>query len=129
MKSFKKTILALGLTLCIIAGVGSASFAAYSTSTYINGAHAFANSFCYPYEGRSSTLYFGTGLVTLNTVYTYVNYKTLATSSMSRSDGANRREVSFRFIAPSNCRSLHISSSHLVYTGGQTWNVTTSHDW
>ena len=124
-----KGILALGLALGIIASVGTSSFAAYSRSTYINGAYAFANSFCYPYEGRASTIYYGSGLVSLNTVYTYVNTKTLKTGTMVRSDAANRREVSFRLISPSNCRSVNITSSHLVSTGGQTWNVTTSNDW
>ena len=122
MKSFKKGILALGLTLGIIASVGSASFAAYNTSGRINGYTVYGYSSCSPMHSYSSTSFVAPNCyVAVNTVYNYVNTKTLSTGTKSNSSSRNNYSVSLTLYAPNNCLSVNESSTHVASTGGQSW--------
>ena len=127
MKSFKKGILALGLTLGIIASVGGgAVFADSSATGNINGTYTVATSAIQNTEAAGYTFFGMPGLVTVNSTYSYVNTSNLTTGSMNRYDGdTNRTSASVQFSAPKNCRSVKIQSTHYVYAFGRLWSAKT----
>lgn len=121
MKSFKKGILALGLTLGIIASVGGGAFAA-SSSGRINGYTVYGYSHCSPMHSYASTSFVAPNCyVAVNTIYNYVNTKTLSTGTKSSSSSRNNYSVSLTLYAPNNCLSVNESSTHVASTGGQSW--------
>ena len=112
MKSFKKGILALGLTLGIIASVGGG---------------AFAYSYCFYTYGWTYTSYNRSGYVSVNSVYNYINTKTLSTGTKTQSSTKNNSSsASLNIYAPNNCRSVDMYSTHVVSYGGQTWTGNTN---
>ena len=123
MKSFKKGILALGLTLGIIASVGGGSTLAYGTTgAMVNGRYARGSSYCFSSYGSASTSYNTNGYVVVNSVYNYVNTKTLSTGTKTQSSTRNNSNYTYVDIfAPNNCRSANMHSTHVVTSGGQTW--------
>lgn len=129
MKSFKKGILALGLTLGIIASVGGAAFAASIINGNVGGKFCTGNCFCYRYSARARTDLLGaTGYVTVKSVYTYVNPRTLATGTKTDFRGGSNRSTAFTDLyAPGICQTVSISNTHEVRYGGNTWIVTTNH--
>ena len=121
MKSFKKGILALGLTLGIIASFGGSAFAA-STSGRVNGYTAYGYSSCSPMHSYSSTSFVAPNCnVAVSSVYNYVNTKTLSTGTKSNSSSRRDYSVSLYLFAPNNCRSVNVTSTHVASTGGQSW--------
>ena len=126
MKTFKKGILALGLTLGIIASVGGAAFASSGVSGNINGTYTIgASSISYD-EAKGRTMFGTLGLVTVSSDYTYINVHTLSTGTQSKYDGdTNRTSAVVSFVPPRNCRSVMIKSTHYVYAFGRLWSAKT----
>lgn len=119
-----KGILALGLALGIIASVGGGSvFAIRNSFGRVNGYGTTGYSYCYTSHGYSNTNYYGKSCyVSVNSIYGYVNKKTLSTGTKTGSSGGNNRTCAqVDIYAPSNCRSAYISSTHVVTSGGQSW--------
>lgn len=123
MKSFKKGILALGLTLGIIASVGGGSSLAYGTEgAMVNGHYAKGSSYCFSSYGTGSTSYNSSGYLVVNSVYNYVNTKTLSTGTKTKSSTRNNSNYTYvDILAPNNCRSANMHSTHVVSSGGKTW--------
>ena len=127
MKSLKKGILALGLTLGIIASVGGAAFAYESTYGTVSGYGATGHSYCFSTYGWTYTSYNRSGYVAVNSVYNYVNTKTLSTGTKTQSSTKNNSSsASLDIFAPYNCRSVDMYSTHVVSYGGQTWTGNTN---
>ena len=128
MNKFTKSILALGLALSIIVGVGGVSvFAAMKEDVkrgWINGYNASAVSTITETKASARTSYVGSGATTVYSQYTYVKLSTLENSKITRSYG-NYGPSSVNFIAPKNCRSIAVVSSHEVHAGGSTWYANT----
>ena len=127
MKSLKKGILALGLTLGIIASVGSGSvFASAFASGIVKGYSTTGHSYCYYTYGNSSTSYNRSGYVAVSSVYNYINKSTLSTGTKTRSSTKNNGYfIDVDVYAPYNCRSVNMYSTHVVSYGGQTWTGST----
>ena len=131
MKSLKKGILALGLTLGIIASVGgSAILAAPSQSGMVNGHTVRGYSFCYNNYGRGITqIYNGRGFLSVNSTYNYVNVRKLTTGSITKDYGNNNITHATVWIdAPSGCRGVSMLSSHIAYEAGDFWSANTNRD-
>ena len=127
MKSFKKGILALGLTLGIIASVGGGAFAYESTYGTVSGYGATGHSYCFYSYGWTYTSYNRSGYVSVNSVYNYINTKTLSTGTKTQSSTKNNSSsASLNIYAPNNCRSVDMYSTHVVSYGGQTWTGNTN---
>ena len=122
MKTFKKSILALGLAMGVLASIGLSSFAA---SGQIAGYYTSGDSSISSTSGSAYTSYGDYGSVAVNSTYSWVNTKTLATGTQSRNNG-HYKSTSVSFNAPSNSRSVAISSSHSVSAHGQSWSATSS---
>lgn len=133
MKSFKKGILALGLTLGIIASVGGGSvFAQQIVSGRVNGNNAYGYSICYQFSATARTTYYGgtSALKTVNSVYTYIHPRTLATGAITKSRSTNNMLYTWvDLYAPGICKSAYITSTHVVYDNGQTWTGSTNHSY
>ena len=127
MKTFKKSLLALGLTLGIIASVGGGAFAYESTYGTVSGYGATGNSYCFYSYGWTYTSYNRSGYVSVNSVYNYINTKTLSTGAKTQSSTKNNSSsASLNIYAPNNCRSVDMYSTHVVSYGGQTWTGNTN---
>ncbi len=127
MKSFKKGILALSLTLGIIASVGGGAFAYESTYGTVSGYGATGHSYCFYSYGWTYTSYNRSGYVSVNSVYNYINTKTLSTGTKTQSSTKNNSSsASLNIYAPNNCRSVDMYSTHVVSYGGQTWTGNTN---
>ena len=127
MKSFKKGILALGLTLGIIASVGGGAFAYESTYGTVSGYGATGHSYCYATSGYSNTTYNRPGYLYVNSVYNYINIKTLSAGTKTQSTTSNNSTLAYQYVsAPNNCRSVDMYSTHVVSYGGQTWTGNTN---
>lgn len=55
--------------------------------------------------------------------YSYVNARTLKTSSVNKNAGA-LRNVSVWFTAPTNCRTVKLYSQHTASLPGEQWSAT-----
>ena len=121
----KKALTAM-LSLTLILGMsGITVFAASSQTGAINGYTTRGASSISSSGASATTSYGSSGSVSVSATYSYVNIKTLATGKMSKTNGYyNNCSVSFS--APSNCRSVGISSSHRVAASGQIWTAKTS---
>ena len=127
MKTFKKSLLALGLTLGIIASVGGGAFAYESTYGTVSGYGATGHSYCFYSYGWTYTSYNRSGYVSVNSVYNYINTKTLSTGTKTQSSTKNNSSsASLNIYAPNNCRSVDMYSTHVVSNGGQTWTGNTN---
>ena len=127
MKTFKKSLLALGLTLGIIASVGGGAFAYESTYGTVSGYGATGHSYCFYSYGWTYTSYNRSGYVSVNSVYNYINTKTLSTGTKTQSSTKNNSSsASLNIYAPNNCRSVDMYSTHVVSYGGQTWTGNTN---
>ena len=126
MKTFKKSILALGLTLGIIACFGGAAFAASEAYGHINSYATSGRSRAFATTADARTVSATKGTVTVYSEYSYVNVSNLTTGKVTRNAGGNNTYVaSLAFTAPKNCRSVKIKSSHVVYALGELWNANT----
>ena len=126
MKSFKKGILALGLTLGIIASVGGAAFAGSNAYGQVNGYAASGRSRIYTNTAEAATNFADRGTVTVYSEYVYVNVNNLNTGKITKNNGGNNTDkASLSFTAPSNTRSVKIESSHVVYALGKLWSAST----
>jgi hypothetical protein len=127
MKSLKKGILALGLTLGIIASVGgSVVFAASETFGHVNSYATSARSRVFTNTADARTFFATKGTVTVYSEYYYINVNNLNIGKMTRNDGGNNTYVaSLAFTAPNNTRSVKIESSHVVYAFGDLWSAST----
>ena len=119
MKSFKKGILALGLTLGIIASVGGGAFAYEYTYGTVSGYGTTGHSYCYATSCWAYTKYNRSGYLSVNSVYNYVNTNKSSTKN-------NSSYATVDIYAPSNCRSVDMYSTHVVSNGGQTWTGNTN---
>ena len=127
MKTFKKSLLALGLTLGIIASVGGGAFAYEYTYGTVSGYGATGHSYCFYSYGWTYTSYNRSGYVSVNSVYNYINTKTLSTGTKTQSSTKNNSSsASLNIYAPNNCRSVDMYSTHVVSYGGQTWTGNTN---
>ena len=127
MKTFKKSLLALGLTLGIIASVGGGAFAYESTYGTVSGYGATGRSYCYATSGYSNTTYNRSGYLYVNSVYNYINIKTLSAGTKTQSSTKNNSSyATLDIYAPNNCRSVDMYSTHVVSYGGQTWTGNTN---
>ena len=126
MKSFKKGILALGLTLGIIASLGGAAFAGSEAYGHVNSYATSGRSRAFATSADARTFCGAKGTVTVYSEYSYINVSNLTTGTMTKNDGGNNTYVaSLAFTAPKNCRSVKIKSSHVVYAFGELWNANT----
>jgi len=127
MKSFKKGILALSLTLGIIASVGGGAFAYEYTYGTVSGYGTTGHSYCYATSCWAYTKYNRSGYLSVNSVYNYVNTKTLSAGTKTKSSTKNNSSyATIDIYAPSNCRSVDMYSTHVVSNGGQTWTGNTN---
>ena len=129
MKSFKKSILALGLALGVLAGMGGAAVNAAQTQYgSLAGVSVIGNSDITYSKGTAYTTCGGYGgSVSVSSTYYYCN--TRNGSSGHRSNGAgDSRSAGVGFSAPTNCKSVSISGSHKFYYSGQTWSATSFDD-
>lgn len=122
MKSFKKSILALGLALGVMASMGASAFAA---SGQINGYYTSGNSSVSSTSGSAYTSFGDYGSVAVNSTYSYVNTNNLTTGTQSKNNG-HYKSASVSFSAPKNCRSVKVVSSHSISAYSQTWSANTS---
>ena len=131
MKTFKKGILALGLTLGIIASVGSGSVFAKSYATaYVHGAYVSGESFISYSVASAQTLSRTVGLVIVNSKYCYINTRTFKTDSQIKSAGDVRKtSAKVSFTAPIHTKSIVITSSHKVSSYGETWIANTANEY
>ena len=120
MKTFKKGLLALGLTLGIIASVGSGSVFAKSYATaYVHGAYVSGESFISYSVASAQTLSRTVGLVIV-----------FKTDSQIKSAGDVRKtSAKVSFTAPYNTKSIMITSSHKVSSYGETWTANTANEY
>ena len=129
MNKITKNILALGLALSIIVGVGGVSvFAAAKKNqkkSLVDGYYATAVSTISDTKASASTSYASSGAASVNSKYIYVKITTLEGGSMHRSTG-NYGSATVNFTAPKNCRSVAVSSSHEVDTSKSVWRANTS---
>ena len=125
MKSFKKGILALGLTLGIIASLGGAAFAGSTSHGIVNGFLVTAKSNINYYEGSAYTQYEIAGGAEVYSYYYYVNPTTGYAGRMVKQNGGIKY-ARVEFAAPKNCRSLQINSSHKLSAYGEKWSANTT---
>ena len=122
MKTFKKSILALGLALGVMASIGASAFAA---NGQINGYYTSGNSYISSSGGSASTSFGNNGSVSVNSTYSYVNTEDLSTGTQDR-NGGHYRSISVNFYAPNNCRSVKVKSHHRISAFSQLWEADTS---
>lgn len=126
--NLKKIILAFALALTLTFGMGISVLAATTTDTARGAIKDYAtkgSSSIYSTSASASTLFGSTGTITVLSTYSYVNTNTLVTGTSSKNNGYYS-SCSVSFSAPSNCRSVKITSSHRVAAYGQTWTANTS---
>ena len=131
MKSFKKSILAVGLTLGIIASLGGSAFCdakgPYEPAT-VSGYGAVACSDVTRYGGSAYTYYGGyASTLSVNSKYIYINTRTGVSNYTTKSTG-HYKNASVSFTAPSNNKSVSIYSYHKIVAGAQTWLAETFDD-
>ena len=131
MKTLKKGLLALGLTLGIIASVGGSSvFAVSYRRGYVNGAYVTAESNISYIKATGQTLSPKVGLVTVTSRYIYVNTRTFNAGRQDKYDGDTIRKLAkVSFTAPNNTKSITITSSHKVSSYGETWTACTTNEY
>lgn len=123
--NLRKLILGFVLTLTLTFGMGISVFAATSATGAINGYATKGSSSISKTSASASTSYGTNGSVIVSATYSYVNTDTLATGTSSKNNGGYR-SCSVSFSAPSNCRSVKITSSHSVSAYSQKWTANTS---
>ena len=122
----RKRIVALGLAISIVLGIGSvAVFAASSATGSINGYTTKGVSSIGQKSASAYTSYGTSGQVSVNSKYSYVNTDTLSTGIKSQNNG-HYNYAQVNFTAPTNCHSVKIESSHTVSASNQTWTAKTS---
>ena len=131
MKSFKKSILAVGLTLGIIASLGGSAFCVayrpYETG-YISGNSTVGCSDVTSYGGSAYTYYGGyASTLSVNSTYISINTRTGVSDYTTKSAG-HYKNASVSFTAPSNNKSVSIYSYHKIVAGAQNWSVETFDD-
>ena len=129
MKSFKKSILALGLALGVLAGMGGAAVNAAQTQTgSLAGVSVMGKSDITYNKGTAYTTCGGYGgSVSVSSTYYYC--KTSDGTSAHKGNGAgDSRSAGVSFSAPTTCKSISISSSHKFYYSGQLWSTSTFDD-
>ena len=126
MNKFTKSILALGLALSILVGVGGTSvFAGSRLNLTIDGHPAIAESRVSQKKAWASTSYEHGGRVNVQSSYTYLDTKTMKAYNSSASR-TSIKSATVNFNAPEGCQSVGINSCHRIEALNKTWTVTTS---
>ena len=131
MKSFKKSILAVGLTLGIIASLGGSAFCVayrpYETG-YISGNGTVGCSDVTSYGGSAYTYYGGyASTLSVNSTYISINTRTGVPKIETKSAG-HYKNASVSFTVPAGSKSVSIYSYHKIVAGAQNWSVETFDD-
>ena len=131
MKSFKKSILAVGLTLGIIASLGGSAFCdakgPYEPAT-VSGYGAVACSDVTRYGGSAYTSYGGyASTLSVNSTYISINTRTGVPKFETKSAG-HYKNASVSFTVPAGSKSVSIYSYHKIVAGAQNWSVETFDD-
>lgn len=121
----RKTLITGICVIALIFGMGVSATAASSATGAINGYETSASSSISSTSASAKTSYEASGSVTVSSTYSYVNTNTLVTGTSTKNNG-HYTSCSVNFSAPSNCRSVKISSSHSVSAYGQNWTTSTS---
>lgn len=122
MNKFTKRLLALGLALSIVVGIGSVSVFADSgkvTGT-LNGNRTVGTYSIERYGAKAGTSYAGNGSAIISSNYGYANLVTLNYRSMSKS-ARNNKSASVNFKAPQYCISIQMRNTHTVIASGKIW--------
>ena len=129
MKSFKKSVLALGLAAAVIAAIGGANVFAAQTQTATVGGYGVYCKSDIKYRTATAFTEYGSYADTLSVEsrYNYCNTTTGKGGSKSNGTGHYKR-ASLSFSAPTGCKSVSISSTHRVSAGGQNWHASTFDD-
>ena len=126
MNKFTKSVLALGLALSILAGVGGVSvFAKSFEKGQVNGVNCRGGSSIAATSASAYTSYDTNGTVTVSSTYKYVRISDLKGTTEKRTNG-HYNYTSNNFSVSNSHRSVYISSNHKVSISGQSWSATTS---
>ena len=121
MKKAGKRILALGVTLGIICGIGGTAFAAEKLTVTINGSKATCLSTINASDTASAyTTYNGNGAVSVKATYTTKNLPTGEVHKTTRTK-ATYGTASVTINKPKGDISKRIESEHSVSVSNQTW--------
>ena len=126
MNKFTKRLLALGIALSIVVGVGSVSVFAKTSraSAMVNGATAIGESSISYSTASASTTYYSAGSMSVNSTYTCVNVNTLYVRNINKNSTAYV-PVSVNFKAPAKYKSVAIKSNHRVSFQINNWSAST----
>lgn len=128
MNKFTKGILSLGIALSILAGAtGVTAFAANYQSATVAGYGVVCKSDIKYSTATAYTTYGNYASVSVESTYRYCNTSTGVSGRKSNGTGSNK-SASLSFKAPSNNKSVSISSTHKVSAGGQYWSTNTFDD-
>ena len=121
MKKAGKRILAAGVTLGIICGIGGTAFAAEKLTVTINGSKATCLSAINDSDTASAyTTYNGSGAVSVKATYTTKNLPNNEVHKTTRTKG-NYGTASVTINKPKGDISKRIESEHSVSVSNQTW--------
>ncbi len=123
--NLRKIILTFTLAFTLTFGMSISAYAATSATGGINDYITRGSSSISATGASASTSYQSTGSVTVSSTYSYVNTDTLETGTSTKNNG-HYSSCSVSFSAPSNCRSVKVTSSHSVTAYDQTWTTNTS---
>ena len=127
MKSFTKSILAIGLTLGIVASIGSSAFcASHKHKDDIGGWGVDVGSDINYDTGSAYTSYGGYGTVSLDSYFNWCSVKPNGGSGTDHHTSGHYKYCSTSFPAHSNSKSVSIETKHYVSGGGEEWKTTTS---
>ena len=124
MKKAGKRILAAGVTLGIICGIGGAAFASDRVSTKINNCTATGRSTISNNEASAYTTYNGSGAASVTAKYETKHVGTNVRKTQNRTK-ATYGTASVSFKTPSGHLSEWISSTHTVNVSNQKWSGNT----
>ena len=129
MNKFTKSILALGLALSIIVGVGGTSVFAASrkceTHAFINDCYITAVSNLSETSAGANTSASIRANVSVTSTYIYMNVSDLSTHSITKRS-TNSKSATVTFSSTKNCRSISIRSTHTAQAYSQYWSATTT---
>ena len=123
MNKLTKKLLALGLALSIVVGVGSVSVFASSSSGPAQGFCDVHRIYCFSELGQKTaraktTVFYNGGMTRISSDYTYMNNSTLKKTTVTKENRAIQT-TGVSFTAPGNSRSVRIASTHKVEFNSQ----------
>ena len=129
MKSFKKSILAVGLALAVITSIGGT--AVYATPRYVSrnvGGYGVTASSDIKYGyGTAYTSYGDYGSVTVQTTYYYCNVRN-GQSGYKTGAAGHFKSASVTLTAPNGTKSVSMLSDHSCSAHGESWSGPTFDD-